>query len=139
VTTVSKIGEAAANVPPTLLINLRRPLIVATVFTLVGIVLGVIFGHPVMGILFGIGLGMGLYNARLMQKQVVKVISGENPTKRQLTGSSMQRLGVLTLIALAMGYFIRPDGLGVFFGLAVFQLIFMANTMLPVLKERRTQ
>jgi Na+/glutamate symporter len=139
VTTVSSIKDAASNVPPTVLINLRRPLIVATAFAVVGIVLGVIFGHPVMGILFAIGLGMGLYNARLLQKQVVKVISSENPTKRQLTGSSMQRLGVLTLIALAMGYFLRPDGLGVFFGLAVFQLIFMAHTMLPVLKERRNQ
>ena len=70
---------------------------------------------------------MGLYNARLLQKQVLQVISSENPTKRQLTGSSMQRLGVLTRIALAMGYFLRPDGLGVFFGLAVFQLIIMAT------------
>lgn len=136
-TTVSGIKDAAANVPPTVFINLRRPLIVAAVLGVIGIVVGIIFGHPVMGILFAIGLGMGLYNARLLQKQVVRVISSENPTKRQLTGSSMQRLGVLTLIALAMGYFLRPDGLGVFFGLAVFQLVFMAHTMVPVLKERR--
>jgi uncharacterized membrane protein YesL len=139
VTTVSGIKDAAANVPPTVLINLRRPLIVATALAVIGIVVAVIFSHPVMGILFAIGLGMGLYNARLLQKQVVKVISGENPTKRQITGSSVQRLGVLTLIALAMGYFLRPDGLGVFFGLAVFQLVFMAHTIVPVLKERRHQ
>jgi hypothetical protein len=98
-----------------------------------------VFKHPVMGILWAIGLGMGLFNARMLQRHVVKVISSENPTKRQITGSSMQRLGILTILALAMGYFLRPDGLGVFFGLAAFQLIFMANTMLPVLKERRHQ
>lgn len=137
VTTVSSIKDAAANVSPTVFINLRRPLIVATGLAVLGIVVAVVFGHPVMGILFAIGLGMGLYNARLLQKQVVRVLSGENPTKRQLTGSSMQRLGVLTLIALAMGYFLRPDGLGVFIGLAVFQLVFMAHTIVPVLKERR--
>jgi hypothetical protein len=131
--------EAAANVPPTVLINLRRPLLIATAFAVVGIALGAVFGHPVMGILWAVGLGMGLYNARMLQKQVVKVISSENPTKRAITGSSMQRLGILTILALAMGYFVRPDGLGVFFGLAAFQLIFMANTMLPVLKERRQQ
>lgn len=131
--------EAAANVPPAALINLRRPLLAATAFAVIGIVLGAVFGHPVMGILFAIGLGMGLYNARMLQRQVVKVISAENPTKRAITGSSLQRLGVLTIIALALGYFLRPDGLGVFFGLAAFQLIFMANTMLPVLKERRQQ
>lgn len=136
---VSGLQDAAANVSPTVFINLRRPLIVSVALAVVGIVLGAVFGHVVMGILFAIGLGMGLYNARLLQKQVLRVISSENPTKRQLTGSSMQRLGVLTLIALAMGYFLRPDGLGVFFGLAVFQLIFMAHTMVPVLKERRHQ
>lgn len=136
-TTVSGIKDAAANVPPTVLINLRRPLIVAIVLGVAGIVVAAILGHVAMGILFAIGLGMGLYNARLLQKQVVKVISGENPTKRQITGSSVQRLGVLTLLALAMGYFLRPDGLGVFFGLAVFQLVFMAHTIVPVLKERR--
>jgi hypothetical protein len=139
VTTVSSIKDAAANVPPPVLINLRGPLIVVAALSVVAIVVAVIFGHPVMGILFAIGLGMGLYNARLLQKQVVKVISGENPTKRQITGSSVQRLGVLTLIALAMGFFLRPDGLGVFFGLAVFQLVFMAHTIVPVLKERRNQ
>lgn len=138
-TTVSGIKDAAANVPAPVLINLRRPLIVATALAVVGIVVAAIFGHLVMGILFAIGLGMGLYNARLLQKQVVKVISSENPTKRQITGSSVQRLGVLTLLALAMGYFLRPDGLGVFFGLAVFQLVFMAHTIVPVLKERRNQ
>ena len=138
-TTVSSLRDAAANVPPPVLINLRRPLIVAAGLAVVAIVVAVVLGHPVMGILFAIGLGMGLYNARLLQKQVVKVISGENPTKRQITGSSVQRLGVLTLLALAMGYFLRPDGLGVFFGLAVFQLIFMAHTVVPVLKERRNQ
>lgn len=138
-TTVSSIKDAAGNVPAPVLINLRRPLIFCAGLAVVAVVVAVIFGHPVMGILFAIGLGMGLYNARLLQKQVVKVISGENPTKRQITGSSVQRLGVLTLIALAMGYFLRPDGLGVFFGLAVFQLVFMAHTIVPVLKERRNQ
>jgi hypothetical protein len=136
---VSGFQAAAANVPPTAMINLRRPLLISTGFAVVGIVLGAVFGHPVMGILFAVGLGMGLYNARLLQRHVVKVISSENPTKRALTGSSMQRLGVLTIIALALGFFLRPDGLGVFFGLAAFQLIFMAHTMLPVLKERRQQ
>ena len=136
---MSGIREAAANVSPAELINLRRPLLVAVGLAVVGIVLAAVFGHVVMGILFAIGLGMGLYNARMMQKQVVKVISSENPTKRAITGSSAQRLLVLTLIALALGYFLRPDGLGVFIGLAVFQFVFVANTMLPVLKERRNQ
>lgn len=136
---MSGIQSAAANVPPNMLINLRRPLLISAGLAVLGLVVAAVFEHPVMGILFAVGLGMGLYNARLLQRQVVKVISNENATKRAITGSSMQRLAVLTVIALALGFFLRPDGLGVFFGLAVFQLIFMANTMVPVLKERRRQ
>jgi hypothetical protein len=131
--------EAAANVPAAALISLRRPLIISAVLAAVGMGVAAAFSHPVMGILFAIGLGMGLYNARAMQRSVARVISGENPTKRAIVGSSTQRLVVVTVIALALGYFLRPDGLGVFAGLAVFQLIFMANTMIPVFKERHRQ
>lgn len=131
--------EAAANVPAAALISLRRPLIISAVLAAAGMGVGAAFSHPVMGILFAIGLGMGLYNARAMQQSVARVISGENPTKRAIVGSSTQRLIVVTVIALALGYFLRPDGLGVFAGLAVFQLIFMANTMIPVFKERHRQ
>lgn len=132
--------EAAANVPAAALISLRRPLIISAVLAAAGLGVGAAFSHPVMGILFAIGLGMGLYNARAMQQSVARVISGENPTKRAIVGSSTQRLIVVTVIALALGWFLpRPDGLGVFAGLAVFQLIFMANTMIPVFKERHRQ
>lgn len=136
---MSAIGSAAQNVSAARLISLRVPLIVCAVLAAGGIVAGALLGHLTMGLLFAIGLGMGLFNARMMQKQVLRVISGENPTKRAIVGSSTQRLIVLTVIALALGFFLRPDGLGVFVGLAVFQLVFMGNTMLPVMKEYRRQ
>jgi hypothetical protein len=44
---------------------------------------------------------------------------------------------VITLLAVAVGIFLRPDGLGVFLGLATFQLIMMVSTVTPVMKERR--
>ncbi len=136
---MSAIGSAAQNVPAAKLISLRLPLIICSVLAAGGIVAGALLDHLVMGILFAVGMGMGLYNARLMQKQVLRVISEENPTKRAIVGSSTQRLIVLTVIALALGFFMKPDGLGVFVGLAVFQLVFMGNTMLPVMKEYRRQ
>lgn len=133
------IQAAAANVPAETLISLRRPLIVSAVLAAAAITVAALLGHPVMGILAAVGLGMGLFNARLLQRSVVKAISREQPAKRVLVGSSVQRLMIVTVIALVLGYFVRPDGLGVFFGLAAFQFIFMANTMMPVLKERRRQ
>lgn len=136
---MSGIGTAAQNVPAATLISLRRPAIISGVIGALGIVAGIVFGHIPMGFLFVIGLGMGLFNARLLQRNTVKVISSENPTKRALMGSSALRLMLFTLVALGLGYFVQPDGLGVFIGLAIFQFIFMANTMIPVMKEYRRQ
>ena len=136
---MSSFRAAAANVPAEMVISLRRPLIISTAIAVVAIAVAAVLGHPVLGILSAVGLGIGLINARMLQRSVVRVISSEHPTKRALAGASTQRLVIITLIALALGYFIRPDGLGVFFGLVAFQFIFMANTMMPVFKERRRQ
>ncbi|MGH7869748.1 MAG: ATP synthase subunit I [Candidatus Dormibacteraceae bacterium] len=122
-----------------MVLNLRRPVLVSAGLGVVAMILGAVFGHVVMGILFCIGLVLGVVNARMLQRSVVRVISSENPTKRALTGSSIQRLMVITVLAFALGFFVRPDGLGVFFGLAVFQLVFIAHTTLPVMKGRRKQ
>jgi hypothetical protein len=130
---------AAANVPAAIVLNLRRPVLVSAGFGVIALVLGGLLGHIVMGILFCIGLILGVANARMLQRSVVRVISSGNPTKRAMTGASIQRLLVIAAIALALGFFIRPDGLGVFFGLVVFQMIFVAHTLLPVMKERRKQ
>jgi len=136
---LSAMRAAAANVPAAVVLNLRRPALVSAGFGVLAVVLGAVFGHLMMGVLFCIGLILGVVNARMLQRSVVKVISSEKPTKRALTGSSIQRLLAIAAIALALGFFIRPDGLGVFFGLVVFQLIFVAHTVLPVMKERRKQ
>jgi len=133
------LRSAAANVSPVALISLKMPAIISAIFGVLGVVLGIIFGHPQMGVLFVVGLGLALFNARMMQRNALRIVTGANPTRGAIVSSSMGRLALLTIIALAFGYFIRPDGVGVFFGLAVFQLIFMVHTMTPVMKEYRRQ
>lgn len=127
---------AALNVDAAKVMSLRRPLIISVIVGLAGFVVSVVFGHPVMGILGCVGLGLGLFNHRLLQRSVVRAISTESPTRKALTLSSAQRLLLITLLAVAMGIFLRPDGLGVFIGLAVFQVITVTNTLVPVLKGR---
>lgn len=127
---------AALNVDAARVMSLRRPLIISVVVGLVGFVVAAVVGHPVMGILGCIGLGLGLFNHRMLQRSVVRAVSTENPTRKALTLSSAQRLFLITLLAVALGIFLRPDGLGVFIGLAVFQVITVTNTLVPVLKGR---
>jgi hypothetical protein len=128
---------AAANVPAATVVNLRRPVLIAAAVGVVGLVVCGLLGHIVMGILGVVGLGLGLLNTRLLQRSVAKVIASDNPTKRAIGRSSVPRLLGITAIALALGVFVRPDGLGVFFGLAIFQVIIVGTTVTPVMKERR--
>lgn len=136
---MSGLQAAASKVDPSTVMSLRRPLIISVIVGVAGLVGCIVAGHPVMGVLGVIGLGLGLFNARLLQRATVKAISGDHPTKRAMIGSSAQRLLMITLIAVALGVFLRPDGLGVFIGLAVYQLINIANTGIPVVKELRTR
>lgn len=136
---MSGFQAAAANVPAATVVNLRLPALIAAGVGAVGLVVCGLLGHIVMGILGVIGLGLGLFNTRLLQKSVLRVISSENPSRKAIGLSSVQRLILITALAVALGIFIRPDGLGVFFGLAIFQVIIIGSTALPVLKERRAQ
>lgn len=134
---MSAFQAAAANVPASSVLNLRRPVIIATLVGAAGLLVCGLFGHIVMGILLIIGLGLGLFNTRLLQRSVVKVISSENPSKTAIGRSSVPRLMLISGLAIALGIFLRPDGFGVFLGLAVFQVIILGTTAFPVMKERR--
>lgn len=136
---MSALQAAAAKVSASRVMSLRMPLLMAAVVGVVGLIVAAVLGHVVMGILGCIGLGLGLFNSRMLQRDVVKVIARENPTKRAVGLYSARRLLMITAIAVALGIFVRPDGLGVFFGLAIYQLINIAHTTLPVVKELRKQ
>lgn len=136
---MSSIYAAAMNVEAAKVMSLRRPMLIALAAGIAGLVVAAVLGHPVMGILGCIGLGLGLFNSRLLQRDVVKAISMDNPTRKALTVASGKRLMLITAIAVALGIFLRPDGLGVFIGLAVFQVITVTNTVVPVLKGRHQE
>ena len=134
---MSAFQAAAAKVPAEAVISLRRPVAIAAAVGAVGLLVCGLLGHIVMGILIVIGLGLGLFNTRLLQRSVVKVISSENPSRTAIGRSSLPRLLLITALAVALGIFLKPDGFGVFLGLAVFQVIILGTTALPVMKERR--
>jgi hypothetical protein len=43
----------------------------------------------------------------------------------------------VTLIAFGFGILLRPDGLGIFVGLAVFQLLMLIGAAVPVFRSLR--
>ena len=134
---MSAMNAAAAKVPAGVVVNLRKPVLIAAGVGVIGLAVCGLIGHIVAGILFVIGLGLGVLNTRLLQKSVAKVIASENPTKMAVGRTSVPRLMAITALAVALGIFVRPDGIGVFLGLAVFQVIIIGTTIQPVMKERR--
>jgi hypothetical protein len=51
----------------------------------------------------------------------------------------MVRLVVLTVVAVGVAVLFWPDGIGVLLGLAVFRLIALVMTTIPLLKELKEQ
>src|SRR5690625_7483149 len=89
-----------------------------------------------IGVYLGVGMAIGLVNALLIRRSVNAITAGEHPLKRKMALNSATRLAVITVIALVIAYLTRPDGLGVVFGLALFQVLLVGGTALPVWKKR---
>jgi len=95
-------------------------------------------GHLMVGVFFGIGLLLGLLNALLVRRSVEAITAQEHPLKRSMALNSASRLAIITVLGLIIAYVFRPAGLGVVFGLALFQVLLVVATALPVWKKLRT-
>jgi hypothetical protein len=117
--------------------NLRRSALLSVVLGIAALVVTSVIGHPLMGMFGCIGLGLGAYNNRLLQQSVLRYATNSETTKKQFRRGVMARLGLITLIAIACGLIVRPDGLGVFVGLAVFQVLMLIGSAVPVFRSLR--
>lgn len=129
--------EPAVYTPVSAAANLRRAVIVSAVLGVVAIVALSIAGHPLMGAFGLVGLGLGALNNRMLQRSVLRYAANEQMGKKQFRRGVMGRLGLVTLIAIGFGLLIRPDGLAVFVGLAVFQILMLIGAAVPVFRSLR--
>ncbi|BBY62408.1 hypothetical protein MHEL_06510 [Mycolicibacterium helvum] len=112
--------------------------ICAALTALVIIVAATVGPYLMFGVFFGIGLALGLLNAVLVQRSVESITAGDHPLKRKMALNSATRLLVITVVGLTIAILFRPLGLGVLFGLALFQVLLVLSTALPVWKKIRT-
>lgn len=96
-------------------------------------------GHLMVGVFFGIGLLLGLLNALLVRRSVESITAQDHPLKSSMALNSASRLAIITVLGLIIAYVFRPAGLGVVFGLALFQVLLVLSTMLPVWKKLRSR
>lgn len=86
------------------------------------------------------GIGLGLANHLYTEYWLLRIISaGAEPTRSQMIASTITRLLVLTVVAVGFAVMFWPDGIGLLLGLALFRLIALVMTGLPLLKELRKQ
>lgn len=113
-------------------------LIVCAALTALAVALSAWGGHIMFGVFLGVGLALGLINALLVQRSVAAITSDTHPLKRKMAVNSATRLLVITAVGLTIAWVFRPLGLGVVFGLALFQVVLVLSTALPVWKKLRS-
>ena len=142
---VAEPGTGAATEPGTasfgrVLRDQRKTLVVALVLAVAAYwVLGQLGEWTLAGGI-AVGVALGLLNHLATEYWLLRLItSGEEPTRNRLAMSTMVRLVVVSVAAVAIAVWFWPDGIGVFFGLAVFRLLAIVMTTAPLLKELRKQ
>ena len=86
------------------------------------------------------GIVLGLLNHLVTEFWLLRLIaSGEQPTRKRLAAATFARLAVLTVVAVGCAVAFWPDGIGLLLGLAVFRLIALVMTTIPLLKELKSQ
>jgi len=128
---------ASSQVPPVNRRTLRRTLVWAAAAGVVGAVVAVWLGQPLAALFGWVGLCLGAANARMAQVSVARYSDRGEFSKGRFAISVLGRLGVITVIALGCAVLLRPAGLAVFAGIAIFQLLTIVSAMLPLVKEIR--
>ena len=119
-------------------VNLRRSLVVAGVLALLSIAAFLPMGHPLAGMFACIGVCLGALNNRMLQSSVINYANNPSMKKAAFSRRVLVRLGFITALAIGIGLLVRPDGLGVFAGLAVFQLVMLGGASIPVFRSLRS-
>lgn len=117
--------------------DLRKVTVIAAGLGVVGGIALTLLGYPLMGVFLLVGLGLGLLNALLLRRAAARFAAMDGASKGRFAAGALGRLGVITVLALGIGVLVTPDGLGVFLGLAIFQLLMVAAALVPLLKELR--
>jgi hypothetical protein len=87
-----------------------------------------------------VGVGLGLLNHLATEYWLLRIIAGGGqPTRATMVRSTLVRLLVLTVVAVALAVVWWPDGIGLLLGLAIFRLIALVMTTVPLLKELKSQ
>ena len=131
-------AQDAPLVFPSVAFRPVRLLAISVAVTALAMLAAGLSGRLMLGVFFGVGLLLGLLNALLVRRSVALITAKDHPLKSSMALNSATRLAIITVIALIIAYVFRPNGLGAMFGLALFQVLLVVSTAVPVWKKLRT-
>jgi hypothetical protein len=135
---VTTPAQDAPLVFPSVAFRPLRLLIVCALLTGVAVAAAWSLGKPYFGVAFGVGLLLGLLNAIMVQRAVAAITAQDHPLKKKMAANSATRLIVISAIGLSIAVIFKSSGgIGVLFGLAIFQALLVISTSIPVLKKIR--
>jgi hypothetical protein len=113
----------------------RKTVGVAVALMVVGLWIGQYGDWTLAGCIAG-GVFLGLVNHLVTEFWLLRIITGGiQPTRGQLTRTTIVRLAVLSVVAVGAAVAFWPAGIGLLLGLAIFRLISLVMTAIPLLKE----
>lgn len=126
------------------LANQRRAAMVAAALAVAAVWVAFGLGHWLIGVFLAAGIVLGLFNHVLTERTLLKSVGsqklgqdGHEINRTQYAISSLTRLIGVSIVAIGLAVAFWPDGAAVLFGLAIFHLITLVFTGIPLLKEVR--
>jgi hypothetical protein len=113
----------------------RKAIWVAAALMVLGLWFGQYGDWTLAGCIAG-GVLLGLLNHLFTEFWLLRIITGgAQPTRGQLTRATIVRLAALSVVAIGAAVAFWPAGIGLLLGLAIFRLISLVMTAIPLLKE----
>lgn len=95
-------------------------------------------GEWLTAALTAFGILLALANHLAGELWLGRLISaGEEPTRGSIAASAFTRLLILSVVAVGVAAAFWPSGVGLLLGLAIFRLVALVMTGIPLLKELR--
>jgi hypothetical protein len=124
----------------TVLRDQRKTVLVALVLAIAAFWIAGQLGEWRLATAIAVGVGLGLLNHLATEWWLLRIIvNGDQPTRATMVRSTLVRLLVLTVVAVSLAVVWWPDGIGLLLGLAIFRLIALVMTTIPLLKELKSQ
>ena len=139
----STVAAAMAGQRPSLVQVLRdqkRVLLVALVIVVASFWICGPLGEWMVAVFLSVGIGIGLVNHFASEYSLLKTLaSGREPTRNEMTRHALVRLLLVGGTAAAVAVVFWSTGIVTLIGLALFRLITLVMTGLPLLKELKQQ